>query len=166
MARIVTDYLDETVIRYPNKIAFSDDKQEVTFLCARDMSTRIATWMIKEGAFKCPVGIYLGKGVDVIISFMGCAYSGNFYSPIDPNMPKERAKSIINTLQPQYIITNQELCEEAKKIAGNAQIVTLEALYSVVVSESLIIERKNKIIDTDVLYVFFTSGSTLSLIHI
>lgn len=32
MARVVTDYLDITAKRYPNKKAFVDEKREITFL--------------------------------------------------------------------------------------------------------------------------------------
>ena len=160
MARIVTDYLEDVAELYPNKIGFSDVDKSVTFSQVRDYSKRIASWFIEQHVFKRPIVVYLHKGVDVLISFLGCAYSGNFYTPIDPNMPGERIKNILSTLNPEYIITNVELYDSAKKIAGEASVVSIEELYKNDIDDANIKKTSKSIIDTDVLYVFFTSGST------
>ena len=44
---------------------------------------------------KKPVVVYLNKSVKVLASFMGIAYTGNFYSPIDIDMPAQRVNRIL-----------------------------------------------------------------------
>lgn len=84
----VTYWLDETAARLPDKTAYADEKKEITFRELRAQARRIGGELALRGLFKKPVAIFLEKGVDVLVSFMGTAYSGNFYSPIDVDMPE------------------------------------------------------------------------------
>lgn len=160
MARIVTDYLDDIYIKYPAKIALAEEDRQITFFELRSESRRVATFFAKKKVFRRPVAVYLDKGIDVIVSFLGCAYSGNFYSPIDPEMPETRVRSIFETLEPEYIITNSNYLERVSKVAGTANIVDIADLVAVEEDDTLITNLANKITDKDVLYVLFTSGST------
>ena len=108
MIASVTWWLDETATRFPDKIAFADEKREITFGEMQRQAKGIATEIIKKGMFKKPIVIYLDKGIDVPTSFMAVAYSGNFYSPIDTDMPMSRANKIMEILQPALIITTMK----------------------------------------------------------
>lgn len=158
--RLITDYLDNTVERFPNKIAYIDSKREITFKQLHTESNKIAGELISKGLFKSPVAIYLEKSVECISSFVACAYSGNFYTPIDVNMPLERVSKIINTLQPKVIITNAEHKESIQSVAKNAKIILYEECQTRNIDLKCVNEVTAKIIDTDILYVLFTSGST------
>ena len=115
MARLVLDYLEETVKIYPEKVAYIDRSEEITFRNLRERSFAIASELIERKIFKKPILIFLEKNVFCITAFMGVAYSGNFYSPIDTKMPMERIEKIIETLSPVVIITD----EKHKEIAGH-----------------------------------------------
>lgn len=160
MTRTVTDYLEETSKLYPNKIAFSDEQQSLTFGGVRESAMKIASFLVAKGLFKKPVAIYLDKCVDVPVCFIGIAYSGNFYTPIDPNMPVARVKTIFDTLQPEYVITCAAYAGRVEGICGTAGVLLLEELLQGEADESAVMACCERIIDTDLLYVFFTSGST------
>src|SRR5574344_913125 len=106
MVRIVTDYLDESAARYPEKIAFSDQRRDISFGQVKIEAQHIASFLIGQKLFKKPVAIYLDKSVECLVSFMGAAYSGNFYTPIDTSMPSSRIEKIADTLCPSVIITD------------------------------------------------------------
>ena len=44
------------------------------------------------------------QNIESLVSFMAIAYSGNFYVPIDIQMPKERIKLILKTLNPLAVV--------------------------------------------------------------
>lgn len=159
MARLVLDYLEETVKIYPEKVAYIDRSEEITFRNLRKRSFAIASELIERKIFKKPVLIFLEKNVFCITAFMGVAYSGNFYSPIDTKMPMERIKKIIETLSPVVIITDEKHKEIAGHIANGIEVLTVETI-GMDFDENKVMKCKNKIIDTDTLYVLFTSGST------
>lgn len=160
MIRTVTDYLEETVKKYADKMAFSDEMKELTFVELRKEAHQIAMSLINMKIRKQPIAIYMDKSVTCVSVYMGIAYSGNFYSPIDTKMPSERIEKIIEKLQPAVVITDLEHRDEAEKFAGSASVCCFEEMQEIETDEEVILRTARSVIDTDVLYILFTSGST------
>lgn len=160
MTTLVTDYLEKTAEKFPNKVAFADDKSSMTFAELRNSARCIATVLAKYDFFKQPVAIYLEKSPACIAAFMGVAYSGNFYTPIDISMPNSRIEKIIKTLKPKAILTDYAHKDKAIEIYGDITILIYEELMEEDIQDELIKKTGDKIVDTDILYVLFTSGST------
>lgn len=160
MIHLVTDYLDNSAKEFPDKIAFSDERRAITFYQLQKEAKKVAQALIDHDIFKSPIVIFLEKSVEVISCFMGVAYSGNFYTPIDVTMPQSRILKIMDTLQPFVIITDEAHSIQAQKFAGKTQVVFYEDLQKGFFADDTITKTLSRVIDTDVLYVLFTSGST------
>lgn len=170
----VTYWLDETARRFPDKTAYADEKQEITFAQFRTRARAIACELTERGLFKKPVAVFLEKGVDVLVSFMGAAYSCNFYSPIDVDMPGSRVNKILEVLEPAVVITTGALREVFSAYEYGGDFLLLEDIFSETSQDAGVKESfradgareaaletaRRKGIDTDLLYVLFTSGST------
>lgn len=156
----VTYWLDRTAAEFPSKIAFADEQKEITFGELRKQAQAIGTRIAEKGLFKKPVVVFLEKGVDVLTSFMGVAYSCNFYSPIDIDMPVSRANKILEALQPALVITNAGLKPVFREYDYRGEYLIFEEASVSEGSEEKIDAARDKGIDTDLLYVLFTSGST------
>lgn len=163
----VTYWLDETAKRFPDKKAYVDETKEITFGELRKQARAIACELTGRGLFKKPVAIFLEKGVDVLISFMGAAYSCNFYSPIDVDMPGSRVDKILEVLEPAAVITTASLREVFSQYDYQGEFLLLEEVLtpdaeksSDAAREAALETARRKGIDTDLLYVLFTSGST------
>lgn len=160
MIRKVTDYLEATAARLPEKEAISDKKRSLAFAALRDEARHIGTSLVQAGIFKQPVAIFLDKSVECVAAFLGTAYSGNFYTPIDTAMPETRIEKIMSVLEPAAIITDAVHAEQAEAFSGGAQIFVYEEMQQNPIDEVCLKKVAGEIIDADVLYVFFTSGST------
>ncbi|MCM1297245.1 MAG: amino acid adenylation domain-containing protein [Muribaculaceae bacterium] len=156
----VTDWLDQSAERFPDKTAFADEHKEITFCELRAQARALATRMLMGGLFKKPVVIYLEKGVDVLVSFLGAAYSCNFYSPIDVDMPASRVNKILEVLQPALVVTTSALREAFAEFDYEGEYLIFEEAARGETDEQAIEATRGKGIDTDLLYVLFTSGST------
>ncbi len=156
----VTYWLDKTADRFPDKTAFADEHKEVTFGQLRMQAMALATQMLQMGLFKKPVVIYLEKGVDVLVSFMGAAYSCNFYSPIDVDMPASRVNKILEVLQPQLVITTKTLRVAFESYDYEGDYLIYEEGIGTTADHEMVEAARCRGIDTDLLYVLFTSGST------
>lgn len=153
MIRNVLEYLQASSEKLPNKIAFADTEKEVTFSELQDRALSLA-WQIKArcGGRRQPIAVYMKKSVDCIVAFLGIAYSGNFYSPLDIASPVERNNKILEVLQPVAVI----YADEEDTMNGSWEnIVLSEAKDGSTCSIDI-----SDICDTDPLYVLFTSGST------
>lgn len=161
MCRLVTEYLNETVKHFPDKVAFIDKDRKITFSELKHEAFCIAQEFVKINCFKKPVLIFMEKSVSMISSFMGVAYSGNFYSPLDTKMPEERINKILDTLKPEFIITDRTHFDKVKSIVNEKSVLIFEDIIEKnAINENEILNVSRKIIDTDILYVLFTSGST------
>ena len=157
---LVFDYLENSYAKYPDKIAYADENKSMDYKTLREHTYHIASVIADKGYFKKPVAIFLDKSVECIAAFLGTAYSGNFYSPLDTKMPEARIEKIMTTLQPQIVITDRAHAEVVKNFAGNADILIYEDMCEEEIDERLVKGTISKVLDTDVLYVLFTSGST------
>ena len=85
----VTEYLDATAKIFPYKVAFADEREEITFSDLQTKAHRIATHLARKKIFREPVAIFMEKSVREIVTFLGAAYAGCFYTSIDVDMPAE-----------------------------------------------------------------------------
>lgn len=156
--KIVTDYLDVSAGMYPNKIAFADDNNQITFYELQIIAKRIAGKIIKKGGhFRKPILVYMGREIECLVSFMAVIYSGNFYCPIDPEMPAERVGKIVSILKPALVIENRKTIN--RRIIDNIDILEYKEDYEED-DESLIEGVRRRVTTEDLAYVLFTSGST------
>lgn len=162
MKNSVLSWLDETAKRLPNKLALQDISGNITYQEYRSKSLAIAYKIVElnKGEMKKPVVVYLEKGKEVLVSFMGVAYSGCFYSPIDTEMPQSRVDKILEVLKPEIVITTNKLKTNFEKFNFYGSYIIYKETICSEEDETAVKPYTEKIIDTDLLYVLFTSGST------
>ena len=158
--RVVTDYLDISAEKYPERTAYDDGKRSLTFKELKREAYCIADQLVRRNLFKIPVAVYLDKSVACMSTFMGVAYSGNFYSPIDTSMPESRIEKILNTLAPKAIITDSKHVDKMREFYPDAFYILYDEAIEEDYNQSNVDSAKKNIIDSDILYVLFTSGST------
>lgn len=156
----VVEYLEKTIEEFPDKKAIIDENGSISFFELRRLSRRLASQIIKDRFFKEAVVVFLPKGKECIVSFLAAAYSGNFYVPISTDMPVERIKKIVNTVKPSVVITNKDFYKIFKNVGLEIKYYLYENIEGYIEDEQLIIKTLPKIVDMDLLYVLFTSGST------
>nr|WP_139897930.1 AMP-binding protein [Campylobacter jejuni] len=163
MTTHIYDFLEKSLIKFSEKTAFVEpfvkERKEITYkdfdLFSKKLASEILKTLGNDNPTQAPVLIILPKGIDCLISFFGVALSGNFYTLLDEKSPKERVEKVIEVLKPKLFITSKDL-------NFNLDLPTLytQDFESFNIDESLIKHAKEKHIDTNLLYVFFTSGST------
>ena len=158
MVNSAANYLRKAAKHFPNKIAFQDENKSITFGELDRYACLLAYNIYQKfnGATKQAIGVYLSRKVDCIVAFMGVLYSGNYYTPLDIAMPKERLEKITDILNPTLIVTD---IAHQKRISGY-QTIILDRLVPEPMESNTIDAILDTVIDTDVLYVMFTSGST------
>lgn len=160
MTRLVTDYLDNSANLFPNKIALVDSTQTLTFKQWQEISFHIAYYLIHNSVNKCPIAIFMDKSVKQLTVFTGIAYSGNYYVPLDTASPLTRIEKILKTLSPAYIIADSKYLDFLHTQFPEIPTIKYDDLLNINYARDAIKSSTNRIIDTDPLYVLFTSGST------
>ncbi|WP_312352964.1 amino acid adenylation domain-containing protein [Aminipila sp.] len=157
MIKNVIQYLELSAETTPDHIAIVDRNSSITFRQLRDRSRQVANTIIKQTGKRqnTPIAVMMPKTIESVVAYLAIVYSGNFYVPIDMSSPKERVDKILEVLQPEYCI----VIDYINLLSENLQISIKDCIDEQFDSIEInnILARK---IDTDPLYVLFTSGST------
>ena len=176
----VLAYLETSAKRFPDKTALADLEEEVSFSQLEETAKRIGTALAGKIHRCCPVPVLLPKCVKAVEVFLGAVYAGCFYTMLDQRQPKERLARILQTLNAKVLVTDKEGLELAKTLleeengerdAGSLpekeaavrekpEILLFEDLAGGAQDSVLLQSIRGKMVDTDPLYVNFTSGST------
>ncbi|MCM1361272.1 MAG: AMP-binding protein [Clostridiales bacterium] len=159
MVRNVQELLENSAEKYPDKIAFKDKNNLVTYSELMIRAQSIGTFLSKRRVYNRPVIVLTDRNVESIVMFFGVIYSGNFYVPVDVNQPSERIKAISVILDPEMIIGRRENIS-IFKLFENTSSCIYEDIIEFESDVFLLHNIRKKIIDTDPLCCIFTSGST------
>ncbi len=156
----VLELMENSALQYPDKIAVQEGDRSVTYRELLCLSQQTGTALIRQGAVRQPVGVYMEKGIFALCAFFGAVYAGNTYCMLNVELPDHRLLQVQSVLKARFIITTQELTEKAEAIFPDAAVLMIEDLMQSDREESLLLQVRQRHIDTDPLYVNFTSGST------
>ncbi|MEG2521161.1 MAG: amino acid adenylation domain-containing protein [Christensenellaceae bacterium] len=151
------EYLEQSANRYPEKIAFADYQNQISFLELMNNAKKVGSFLASHISPKNPVVVYMDKTVNCLVAMLGAVYAGCFYVPIDTTMPVERANVILKTLNPKFIIYNTTSIDEIDCACNKSDF---EHAVNHSIDEDILKSISSNAIDTDLLYVLFTSGST------
>lgn len=160
MIRNILDYLEQSARHYPDKIAFADEMSTCTYKelweTARSVGTKLANYVPPRS----PVPVFMEKRVETIYAFLGAVYAGCFYVLLDPKLPSERLKQILQTLQSEVLVLHPDYEKQFKALEYERNVVNiLEALQEE--EDAVLLEAiREQRLDIDPLYAIFTSGST------
>ena len=161
MQRNILEYLEQTAPRFPDKTAFANDKTGMTFQEVYDASRKIGTCLAKKGYAKEPVVIYMKKHPHMITAFWGVVYSGCFYVPMDEEMPEYRIGLIFDNLHPRAVICDDFTAGKVKEMAEfDGEVLMYDEISAYPSDDALLADIRRSAIDTDPVYIVFTSGST------
>ena len=153
----VLEYLEHTASIKQNEIAVVLENKSISWAQLLKAAQQIGTGLANLVKPKNPIPILAAKGIDTLCAFFGTAYAGCFYIMLNPQLPELRLKSILATLNADYLITDNENNELGKKLCKNA--ILIEDLKKDADCE-LLKNIRSRSVDIDPLYALFTSGST------
>ena len=102
----LVQYFLETCSRYPEKIAVIDGLNQVTFDELKNHSYSLSESIsnIRDG-YNQPIGVYLPKSYQTVVSDLGITMSGNSYMNLDVNTPIDRINNIVQLIKPVIIMS-------------------------------------------------------------
>ena len=159
--RLIHELFEEQVNQNPGVVAVEHEDQRLTFAELNGKANQLARRLRASGAGPDQlVGIFLHRGVEVIVAMLGILKAGGAYVPLDPTHPSERISYILEDAAPQAIVTTEVLGHRLPPNAGTC--VYLDSQWS------QISEREDTNLDPRMMglaschlaYVIYTSGST------
>ncbi|MCM1187935.1 MAG: amino acid adenylation domain-containing protein [bacterium] len=160
MQNHVLDYLNHIVTVKPDKTAFADDSETLTFRQVHDQSRAVGSFLHEKGIYRQPVVVFMEKHPKEIAAFFGVIAGGCFYVPIDEEMPRFRIDLILKNVQTPLIICDSRTEALARELDFSGEIVRYDVISETPVNGEALQDIYDRAIDTDPIYIVFTSGST------
>jgi amino acid adenylation domain-containing protein len=161
LQRNILEYLQASAARVPDKLAFSDEREKLTFSDVDKRAQALGTLIAgRTGMTNRPVAVLVERTAATLAAFMGALYSGNYYVPIDSQTPVKRIIGLLEQLDPLCLIHSDETRPLAEELSCSCPVLAMEEGFSTAPDNKLLDSRRGKVLDIDPVYVIFTSGST------
>lgn len=161
----VIDYFEKgAALKCADKVAVVEQDRRFTFKeIERGAKNCAALILQRTSATRQPIPVFLPKSARTIMADLGVLYSGNAYANLDIKSPPQRLKGILDNLNPGIIITSathaaplRSLGIAEEKLLFVEQAMTPDTVYD----NAMLLARLDLVIDTDLLCIIHTSGST------
>lgn len=159
MTRNVLCDLERTARERPDAVAFEDDQDRLTYGALLKRAREIGSCLAGITRPQTPVLILMDKKPACVAAMLGAVYAGCFYTPVDPAMPQARLALIADVLRPGCVLCEARYLEAAQSLAKGAPVLVAQDIPAATHEARLEAIRRQHI-DSDLLYVLFTSGST------
>jgi non-ribosomal peptide synthetase-like protein len=151
---ILADLFEACAQRAPDQVALIFDQHQLTYAELDAAADRVAAGLIASGvAAGQLVGLWLPRGIDLLIAQLGIAKSGAGWLPFDADTPVERIAVCLDDAQAAGIVSCLHFAPQL--MSASCPVWTVENLL--VTSTDA---RRSDVRAHDPAYVIYTSGST------
>jgi len=106
------EYLESAAERFPDKLAFADENDRVTFAELRDLSRQLGAHIASQITETCrPIAVLTTHTVADVVAFMAALYAGCFYVPIDGAAPEAHIAARLEAINPAMVIRAKTISE-------------------------------------------------------
>lgn len=156
MVTHLLEYFHAAAARVPEKTAFTDGEQALTFARCEACALALGRKLFQLGCAGKPVGILMDRTPAQPAAFLGVWEGGGFYVPLDREMPRQRLLQILQTAAPVCLVCDRANEALARELFSSGEILLWEEVSRGPALRDFSVER----LDTDPAYIVFTSGST------
>jgi amino acid adenylation domain-containing protein len=155
--------------RWPEKVALESAGESLTYAELDFAADRVAASLQDQGVRPGDrVGIHLEKNIEAVVSVYGTMRAGGAYVPLDANAPAARTAYIARDCEIAALISDSTLISALRNVDAAAAprgIALGSQLPKGFVGWNQVQEgqgdvRPRQLIDTDLAYILYTSGST------
>lgn len=147
-------------MRWPGRTAVASREETMTFGALRETARSVGTFLLAHGHGRQSVAVLMERSPRALAAFLGVVSAGGCFAALDTEMPEERLKGILDTLKPGAILCEENSREKAEGLARGCPVYTYGPASSAPGDAEALEQAMGRTLDTDPMYVVFTSGST------
>ena len=154
----------------PDHVAFRCGREEYTYAELASKMQQLAAVLQESGVQRGDrVGIFLHRCLETALAIYGIFQAGAVYVPIDPTLPEERVRFLIQDCDIQILITHPTQARRLAKLGNETDtlrtIIGLEKDWAVPTISWASVWTYSAVpaprqLETDLAYILYTSGST------
>lgn len=147
----VWQLVERAAARVPERIAAADREHSYTYAALLQAARRLASLLPYDA--RKPIGVFAGRDAETVVRFLAVICSGNFYVPLDPDMPAARLRAIVEDAAPPVLLGRPEDRCRLEELGYSGGFLTMDDAGDAVCTPC-------PCSGDDPLYMVYTSGST------
>ena len=145
------------VEKRPDQIAVCTPNRRMTYAEVYSRACRIEEELLRRGLEPNQLaGIVMDKGWEQVVAVLGILFAGGAYMPIDPELPPERQRYLIENGDVKVVLT-QSAVRKSVSVPDEVEILTVDQMEPL---EGQPLSGRTRQKREDLAYVIYTSGST------
>lgn len=159
----ILTWLEATAARQPDAVAVAEETTRLSWAELQRRAAAVGGLLAKTAPPRRPVAFYLEKSVDAWCGMLGAVYAGCCYCVLDVRQPAVRLGRLLIVLDPAVLLYDRANADAALALDFDGPRFCLDELLQKTddaPDTALLAERRAGALDTDPLYINFTSGST------
>ncbi len=154
---LVHQFFEEQVRQRPNEIALVHRNEEITYAALNARANFVAEQLQQRGVGPdVLVGIYMERGIDLLVALLATLKAGGAYVPLDPGYPEARITMMLEDCIPRVILTQESLAERLPHPRPETLSLDAPALRAGARDANVTCSAT----PSSLAYMIFTSGST------
>ena len=150
----ITQLFEETVAQFPHKVALQFGDTQVTYATLNNQANQLASVLRAKGTQPDTlIGIYTERSLEMVVGALAVLKAGAAYLPLDPGLPLERIKYMLEDSRAQIVLTQSSLAESLHLY----DLVFFDHHKSLAGLETNLLPLHNS---SSLAYVIYTSGTT------
>lgn len=160
MVSNILETLEKTVTWLPEKTAFRDEKNCLTFRRLYEQSRAIGSFLLSRRLIRQPVVVFMKRSTGAVAAFFGTIYGGCYCIPMEEDTPPMQMERILSRVQPKMILCDERTAPSLSGTAWAEQCVMISAAVKAGTDEAALAQVRRNQTDADPVCVLFTSGSS------
>lgn len=141
----------------PDRIAVCTPARRMSYAEVYSRACRIEEELLPRGLEPNQlVGIVMEKGWEQVVAVLGVLFAGGAYMPIDPELPPERQRYLIENGDVKVVLTQSSVLDRVS-VPDEVEVLTVDQMEPLE-GRPLVPRTRQK--REDLAYVIYTSGST------
>src|SRR5262249_33426345 len=152
------ELFEEQTALAQDRIAVIAEGAEISYGKLNRLANQLSNYLRRRGVGPdVRVGIYLDRGVEMLVALLGILKAGGAYVPLDPTYPAERLSFMMEDAAATLIVTREKLRDALD--ARPAELICIDSDHAEIALES---EEsiESGLSGENLTYVIYTSGST------
>lgn len=125
MIQNVLQYLEQSADIFAGKTAVAFGEEKYTFGELMSLARRQASIMREYQNQLRPVCVFANRNAKTVVLFFAVLFSGNYYVPLDPDMPAIKMQMILEDCDPVMILGEKENREKVEELGYSERFRTM-----------------------------------------
>ncbi|WP_147446687.1 non-ribosomal peptide synthetase, partial [Corallococcus sp. CA047B] len=152
---------EQQAARTPSAIALELEGESMTYAALDARANLLAHRLRARGVGpEALVGVFLERSLDMVVGLYGILKAGGAYLPLEPGLPAERLRQMVEDARPRVTLTSRALAERLPEGAGTALVLDDDAWTSGLEPSAATRPPPGGAELDHPAYCIFTSGST------